>query len=350
MPSTPTIDIDALLQPVPGDDPAGGPLPSEPIRKKLDDFREEFDPSDLDPSDPRRNDPSVEKKSANWQAVIDLSEETLKETSKSLLVTVRLTEALTMQRGLTGVRDGLRLLRRMAEECWDRMQPKIEEPDDVEIRAGMYNWLDDPIRGALFPNKLRAVPILQNGSAPISFITCRPQGNDKVPQVGSDQVSAAARAADPVVVQHLLEDVAEAIDEVTLLGKILDEKMPGDIAPSFADVRKALEDCQTIAKWVRQENGGGSGGETSTDDVAAVGGGGGVAIASGALTRDAAYEQLKRVAEMLERMEPHSPVPYLIRRAVELRAIKFPDLVEELTKDSNVLAFLKREINATEGG
>ena len=68
------------------------------------------------------------------------------------------------------------------------------------------------------------------------------------------------------------------------------------------------------------------------------------------MTREAAYDQLKRVAEMLERMEPHSPVPYLIRRAVELRAIKFPELVEELTKDANVLAFLKREIGATEGG
>src|SRR5205814_2436942 len=124
--------IDALLQPVPGDDPAGVPLPAEPTRKKLDDFREEFDPADLDPSDPRRNDPSVERKTANWQGVIDLGEETLKETSKSLLVAVRMTEALTMRYGLAGARDGFRLLRRMTEECWDRLQPPVEEPDDLE--------------------------------------------------------------------------------------------------------------------------------------------------------------------------------------------------------------------------
>jgi type VI secretion system protein ImpA len=259
-----------------------------------------------------------------------------------------MTEALTMSRGLTGARDGWRLLRRMAEECWDRLQPKIEEPDDVEIRAGMYNWLDDPIRAALYPNKLRAVPVVFNGSVPISFVTCRGFGG-RPPEVGSDQVAAAARAADPQRVKNLLEDVTEAIEEVNLLGKLLDEKMASDVAPSFSDVRKALEDCQTIAQWVHQENAAGGGGAIA--DGAASGplaASGGVAMAGGAMNRDATYDQLKRLAEALERVEPHSPVPYLIRRAVELRAIKFPDLVEELTKDPNVLAFLKREIGATE--
>jgi type VI secretion system protein ImpA len=349
MPSPPTIDINSLLQPIAGDDPSGVPLPGEPTRKKLDEFREEFDPNDLDPSDPRRNDPTVEKKTPNWQAVIDLGEETLKDTSKSLLVAVRMTEALTMKHGLKGARDGWRLLRRMTEECWDRLQPKIEEPDDVEIRAGMFNWLDDPLRSALYPNKLRAVPIVSNGSLAISFFASRGIGG-KAPEVGTDQVSAAARAADPQQVQNTLDDVTEAIEELNLLGKLLDEKMPGDIAPSFADVRKALEDCQTVAQWVRQENVGAGGGLAADGEAAGQPVAGGGVATTGALSRDAAYDQLKRVAEMLERMEPHSPVPYLIRRAVELRTIKFPDLVEELTKDPNVLAFLKREIGATEGG
>ncbi|HEY1377549.1 MAG TPA: type VI secretion system protein TssA, partial [Gemmataceae bacterium] len=346
MPTPPTIDIDALLEPIPGDDPSGGPLPSEPTRKKLDDYREEFDPAELDPSDPRRNDPTVERKTANWQGVIDLGSETLRETSKSLLVAVRMTEALTMQHGLAGARDGLRLLRRMAEECWDRLQPPIEEPDDVEIRAGMFNWLDDKVRGALYPNKLRAVPLVYAGSTPISFIACR--GYDgRPPEVGSDMVSAAARAASDEGVQNLVDDADEALAELSQLGNVLDAKMPADVAPSFAEVRKALEDCQTITQWVRQEHGGGAGAGAAEGEAAGQPAAGGVAAAAGgALTRDAAYEQLRQLAERLERMEPHSPVPYLIRRAVELRAIKFPQLVEELTKDSNVLAFLNREIGA----
>ena len=33
MPTPSSIDIDALLQPIPGDNPAGGPLPAEPTRR-----------------------------------------------------------------------------------------------------------------------------------------------------------------------------------------------------------------------------------------------------------------------------------------------------------------------------
>src|SRR5437879_668656 len=107
MPNPSTLDIDALIQPIPGDDPAGGPLPG-PAGEKIKEFREEFDPADLDPSDPRRNDPSMQKKDANWQGVIDLGEETLKDVSKSLLVAVRMTEALTLKHGFAGARDGFR--------------------------------------------------------------------------------------------------------------------------------------------------------------------------------------------------------------------------------------------------
>ena len=68
------------------------------------------------------------------------------------------------------------------------------------------------------------------------------------------------------------------------------------------------------------------------------------------MSREAAYRQLEAAADMLARVEPHSPVPYLVKRAVQLKDIKFPDLVEQLTKDSNVLAFLKRDIAAEENG
>jgi type VI secretion system protein ImpA len=340
MPSNSAIDLDALLQPIPGDNPAGGPLPSEPTRQRLDDFREEFDPSD-----PRRNDPSVEKKSANWQGVIDLGDETLKETSKSLLVAVRMTEALTMRNGMGGVRDGFRLLRRLSEEAWDRLIPPVEEPDDLEIRAGMFNWLDDPLRGALYPNKLRAMPLLFLGATPISFVTCRGVGG-KPAELGTDQVSAAARAADAAVCQNLVDDANEALEEVNKLGDLLNEKMP-DVAPSFYEVRKALEDCQTIAQWIQRENAGSAApaGDGEAAPGAAGGGGGAAAVTS----REGAYRQLEAAADALARVEPHSPVPYLVKRAVQLKDIKFPDLVEQLTKDANVLAFLKRDLTA-EGG
>jgi type VI secretion system protein ImpA len=182
-----------------------------------------------------------------------------------------------------------------------------------------------------------------NGAQPISYLACR----GKNPEVTGEQVSAAARAADPERVQNLVDDADEALQEVNRLGDLLNEKMP-DVAPSFYEVRKAIEDCQTVVQWIRQENSGG-GSAAADGEAAAPTAGGGAAPATGAATtREGADRQLEAAADALARVEPHSPVPYLVKRAVQLKDIRFPELVEQLTKDANVLEFLKRDIAGQE--
>ena len=51
---------------------------------------------------------------------------------------------------------------------------------------------------------------------------------------------------------------------------------------------------------------------------------------------------------MLRRLEPHSPIPYLLERAVTLGALSFPDLMKELVRDANVLAAMSRELGIKE--
>jgi len=340
MPTPALIDIESLVQEIPGNDPSGGPI-SFNVTNQLDELRSDIDPErDFEPDDPRRKE--VKRKEPMWDGIIELGQETLRSTSKSLLVAVRMTEALTMRGGFGGARDGFRLLRRLSEECWDRMQPPITEPDDNEVRAGMFNWLDDPIRGALYPNKLRTLTFLMAGSSAITVVSCRGQ-DGKPPELGSDAVVSAARAANLERCQNLLDDINETIEEIDLLTGILNEKMP-EFAPSFYTVRKSLDECLTVAQWIRSERGGDE--VSATQDVGATSSDTG--SAPNIMSRDGAYEQLRHLAEMLERLEPHSPVPYLIRRAVELRTLKFPELVDELTKDSTVLAFMKREVGSSE--
>ncbi len=72
----------------------------------------------------------------------------------------RLTEALVKLHGVAGIRDGFQLLRMMIEQCWDRMYPVIETPDDLEVRAGPFNWIDHPTKSARFPWSVRMVPLI----------------------------------------------------------------------------------------------------------------------------------------------------------------------------------------------
>src|SRR6516164_567180 len=131
MASAPTIDFPVLLAPIEGDNPAGSSVPYE-IKERLEEMRKEIDPESFAPDDPMRPDHPTW---ADWPGIITLCQDTLTQTSKDLLVAARLTEALLKVHGFAGLRDGLQLLQRLVEECWDRLNPPIEEESDVELRA-----------------------------------------------------------------------------------------------------------------------------------------------------------------------------------------------------------------------
>jgi len=52
-----------------------------------------------------------------------------------------------------------------------------------------------------------------------------------------------------------------------------------------------------------------------------------------ARTRDDAYRQLIEIADFLGKLEPHSPVPYLLRRAVSWGSMSLEELLPELLSD-----------------
>src|SRR5205807_1488721 len=65
-------------------------------------------------------------------------------------------------------------------------------------------------------------------------------------------------------------------------------------------------------------------------------------------SRDDAYRQLREAAAVLQKLEPHSPIPYLIQRAVALGSLPFPQLIRALIREPNVLAELTREFGIPE--
>src|SRR5207237_3955689 len=107
-------------------------------------------------------------------------------------IAARLTEALTREKSFAGLRDGLTLIRMMVEQCWDRINPPIED-GDLEVRAGPFNWLDDADLGARFPTTLRKVPLLTVGDKSFSFLDWR-QSQDGKGGVTRDEIEKAIQA------------------------------------------------------------------------------------------------------------------------------------------------------------
>ena len=347
MASPPILNFETLLAPVGGANPAGEPLPFD-VRKKLDDGRKEINLNQFAPNDPRRPE---QPQQADWPGVTQVAQDTLAQVSKDLLVAGRLTEALVKLHQFGGLRDGLRLMRRLIDECWDRIYPSIAD-GDLETRSAVFNWLDDELKGARFPNTLRMVALTRVGKDESDFTAQYGWQHWKDAQEAKGTVTAemfeqAVIATPREYCQNIVDDLAACIDELMGLMKALTARM-GDLAPGLAQIRRAVIDCQDLAKFVLQRKGPAplpAEAPAPADEAANAAPSGAAPTARRALTREDVLNRLADASAILLQMEPHSPIAYMIQRAVKLARLPFPDLMKVLVRDASVLGQLDRDLD-----
>jgi type VI secretion system protein ImpA len=264
-----------------------------------------------------------------------------------------LTEALVRLHAPSGksfaaLRDGLQLLRSLVEQCWDRLLPAIEEPDDLERRGSAFTWLNNPERGVRFPTTLRLLPLLHGKESTVSYQDWKDSANPEPGRPTSSDIEAVLTSANPEHLQQLAEDANEALNELYALSTVLDEKM-GSAVPTLLDLRSALEQCvgliQDFAARRRPEPEafGDSTGEGGAAEPGEKGAG------TPTSSRAEVYAQLRRASARLRALEPHSPVPYLIDRAVELGDLPFHLMIRQLVRDANALAEINRDLGIRDG-
>src|SRR5260221_14393236 len=100
MPSSPTINLETLLAPIPGDNPAGAYLMYATTYDAIKEARRADDTLN-------RGDWAQEIKTANWPAVIGMATDALAAKRKDLQVDGGLVEAVVQRYRLPGLRDGL---------------------------------------------------------------------------------------------------------------------------------------------------------------------------------------------------------------------------------------------------
>jgi type VI secretion system protein ImpA len=335
----PLLDLDALTAPIGGSSPAGRPVPFE-IRQRLDDARKEVDPSSFAADDPLR---PAEAIKADWPLIIKQTQQLLTTTSKDLLVAARLTEAMTRDQGVAGLRDGLGLLRRLIESCWDRVLPVIEEEEDVEARGAAFYWLDDPDRGARFPQTVRMVPLVAEEEKAYAWFDWKRLQSEQDP-AARGAFDKAAEATPREDCQNVVDDLAAAFTELDGLAAALNEKM-GHLAPGLTGLRQAMGDVQAIAQHVLSRKGPAPApGAVTGPAVGAAAPDGAAPALPSAPSREQVYRQVAAAAAALRELEPHSPIPYLLDRAVELGRLPFPELMKVLVRDNQVLEAMNREL------
>lgn len=338
MSSPAVLDIDALVQPISEAKPAGDPLKPEK-ELELRELRKEPDP--LDPATAGRN--------PEWGKLVQMTSDILTKTSKDLQTAAQLVEAATKKSGIPGVRDGLRLLHRLVADCWDRLHPIPMNGEGPEVREGPMKWLNNVSGGARFPQTVMEQPLVKTKAGAFSYIDwLRPERKAEFEE--------SLPSADPAALRQSYEDLVEAREALRSLAAVLDEKMGADIAPDFlspetsGNIGNALSQCIDLVEQVAKRRGvaltdapEGQGGGAEEPGQESGGGGGPAAGPVGvASTREGLYRQLEQIALTLKRIEPHSPIPFLLERCVRLGALPFPDLMRAIIQENAALDAIDR--------
>ncbi|MFI5091815.1 MAG: type VI secretion system protein TssA [Candidatus Acidiferrum sp.] len=332
---------EGLLNPIAGDNPSGKSLRYDPVYDKIREARRE---EDVLP----QGDWSREVKKADFLLVIKLTTEALSTKSKDLQLAAWLTEAIIFRDHVAGLREGLELLRGYMETFWDTLYPEIDD-GDLEFRAGPLAWVGSKLDGAV-----RRLPLTKNKLDCFKYQESRRVGYEADSTASEEKAAAraaaiaekkctgeefdeAVRATGDAYYEKLAADLVGALESLQLLETLSDEKF-GREAPSFANLRAALEELQDIVRQYHQPAT--EAGETEaaaeaeTDEVAGdsgeIAGSGAPAgkkrsgsVAAEPADRDDAMQRLTLVAHFLRHESPLNPVPYLLLRAMrwgELRA------------------------------
>lgn len=343
------LDQDALLAPIPGDEPAGADLRHELIYDEIREARREDDPS------LPQGVWETPLKRADWSHVRELAEDILARRSKDLQVANWLTEALTREHGLAGAAEGLALMAGLCRRYWERLYPRIED-GDLDYRLGVFHWLNE--RLALVLQETVVTQVEAGNGRDLTWQDWqKAQRMDIMAQRDRREFQRAEAAGEVTrakfnagvgmtptgFYRRLMADLADARAAADELLRVLEEACGSD-APSLSRLLEQLTKLEAFARSVLNERGesmeptpaeppppageapaGTAGAPGSAPDQPVIG-------ATGPIrSREEAYRRLAEIAEYLSKVEPHSPTPYLIRRAVSWGNMTLAELLDELT-------------------
>ncbi len=359
--------VDVLLKPLSGDEPTGGSVRYDPVIAEIRIARESDDPS-LPQGEWERP-----LKKADWLLVVSLCSQTLRERSKDLQVAAWLTEAWIHLHQVDGLRAGIRLIHGLLNNYWEGVHPRQSEDGDYDARVAPLAWMNESLPLTLrldvgllpWPDRKPAFISLEDWSkAPLVAPVKSDDDKDKEPNPSAtpsrDELMLVGATTAAPLLMKLRQSVALALSEWKVLDALVDKRLNKE-APSMSRVteilglidravasllsnrqnvssptsRKPSENAMHTDKPHETRVNDSEPAMISTEfsDEAVD-----QDLTAGPIrSRADAYRQLENIANYLQSIEPHSPTPYLVRRAVSWGRMPLPELMQEVLREEGDL-------------
>ena len=321
------VSVSEMLRVIDGPNPAGTDLRGDTLFSEIEDARSFEDPGL--PMGPWERD--LEK--ADWPRVLQLTGKSIAGQSKDLQLAVWFVEAATHNLGFAAVEPCFDLLHQMCTGFWETMYPEPDEGE--EFRVNLLSWFN---RGYVV--QLNRLAVTDCGEmerlsrwdwlvAQRNVRLAQRVGEDELEGCTVDRFAAAIGHSSTEFLLHQFDMLTTARESIVRFSLVIDELLK-DRSPSFAELLECLDD---ILQFTESELAGrplpviDEASPQSVEAAAAP-----MAGAPGPATgsREEAYARLAEIAEYLLRADPHSPAPYLIRKAIEWSRLSTADLYRDL--------------------
>lgn len=368
MPSV--IDLERLMQPISDENPSGESLQYSGVYDEIREARRADEKL-------AQGEWQIELKVADYRQVISLAIPALEKQTKDLQIAAWLSESLVKQHGFAGLRDSLKLINGFQENFWETVHPEIDE-GDMEGRANAVEWMDTQ---AAFAAKTVTI----TGGEGYSFFDYEDSKRFDIPenidtldsndQQKYQQLQAQAekenrvtgdrwRKAKAASRRAFYEDLSFVLEECSTefkeLNRIAEEKFDRNQTPGTTNLNKVLDEVQTLVKKLLEEKraeepdaadetataeNGEENADGATNGVVRM-----VATAAGAIqNRQDALKRLADLADFFRKTEPHSPISYLVQRAVKWGEMPLENWLQDVIKDETVLYQLRQTLGFNTG-
>lgn len=355
------IDLDGLLQPIAGENPSGESLRYAGVYDEISEARRADDTLN-------RGEWQEELKVADYRKVIDLAVPALKDRSKDLQIGAWLSEALIKQFGFVGLRDSMKLLAGLQDQFWDTLHPEIDE-GDMSGRANAIAWFDTQASLSLlgvsftggpgysmidwedskaydFPENMELLDTAEQ--VRLNELKAQAEAQRKVTGDMWRKAVAATRRAEMEVINHAVE---ECWSEFNNLNRVIEEKYDRNQMPGLSGFRKALDNVHTQIKKLLEEKRAEEPdeieeveGEVGTNEDGTPRAAGVAGIAGPIQNRKDALKRLGEIADFFQKTEPHSPISYIVGRAVKWGNMPLELWLQDVIKDETVLFNLRQTL------
>src|SRR5271157_2537158 len=260
------IDIDAVLAPIAGGNPAGEDLRYSQTYEEIKEARKFDEP--LDMGHWKR-----EIKSADWDKVTNLSIDALSTKSKDLQIAVWLAEALMLTEGFEGLVTGIKIITGLLQDYWEQLYPPVEE-GDLDFRAAPLEFMNER-----FWSTVKQIPLTDESKTPgyswLKWQQSREVGYDSDTRnkygdvdenrkrkrdedvaegkVTAEEFDSAVAISSASFYKSLSDLLLLCLDEFKIFDATIDEKF-GQQAPRLAELGNAIEECnQLVTRFYREK-------------------------------------------------------------------------------------------------